>query len=107
MWTSKVLSGINRIALEINFYDNETHQGDSVLPFVGFMVVLAALIVVLVGATKYFTAKHEFYLFYDERDKKNLDDKKYVKSKQTGKIMMIVGAVIILAYFIIGPLVGV
>lgn len=48
---------INKISLEVDFYNNEAYAGNSILPFMGFMMFLIGLVVVIVGAATYFTAK--------------------------------------------------
>mgnify|MGYP001516467731 CR=1 FL=1 len=46
---------INRIALEadtsaaMDFYNSEEHAGTSYLPFIGFMLFLAGIVVIIVG----------------------------------------------------------
>ena len=65
---------INRIALEadtsavMDFYNSEEHAGTSYLPFVGFMLFLAGIVVIIVGLATYLTAKHNFNIFFDARD---------------------------------------
>ena len=41
---------INKISLEVDFYNNEAYAGNSILPFMGFMMFLIGLVVVIVGA---------------------------------------------------------
>ena len=75
---------------------------------------LIGLVVVIVGASTYFTAKHNFNIFYDMRDvritydeqmmpddeKARRDNEKLKKDKKRGQIVMIVGAVLIVVSFI-------
>lgn len=105
---------INRISLDVDFYNNEDYAGDSILPFMGFMMFLIGLVVVIVGAAIYFTAKHNFNIFYDTRDVKITydeqmlsDDEKAAKNneklkkdKKKGRIIMIIGAVLMIASFV-------
>ncbi len=105
---------INKISLEVDFYNNEAYAGNSILPFMGFMMFLIGLVVVIVGASTYFTAKHNFNIFYDMRDvritydeqmmpdyeKARRDNEKLKKDKKRGQIVMIVGAVLIVVSFI-------
>lgn len=105
---------INKISLEVDFYNNEAYAGNSILPFMGFMMFLIGLVVVIVGAATYFTAKHNFNIFYDMRDvritydeqmmpddeKARRDNEKLKKDKKRGQIVMIVGAVLIVVSFI-------
>ena len=94
---------INKISLEVDFYNNEAYAGNSILPFMGFMMFLIGLVVVIVGAATYFTAKNNFNIFYDMRDddeKARRDNEKLKKDKKRGQIVMIVGAVLIVVSFI-------
>lgn len=84
------------------------------MPFMGFMMFLIGLVVVIVGAATYFTAKHNFNIFYDMRDvritydeqmmpddeKARRDNEKLKKDKKRGQIVMIVGTVLIVVSFI-------
>ena len=55
---------INKISLEVDFYNNEAYAGNSILPFMGFMMFLIGLVVVIVGPATYFTAKNNFNIFH-------------------------------------------
>ena len=112
---------INRIALEadtsavMDFYNSEEHAGTSYLPFVGFMLFLAGIVVIIVGLATYLTAKHNFNIFFDERDvrmtyeeqimpddeKARLNNEKLAKDKKKGKIIIIVGVVLVIASFVV------
>ena len=108
---------INMVGLEaVDFYNNETHAGNSFVPFMGFMAFLIGLAVVIVGLAIYFTASRNFNLFYDQRDVKitqqdqilSDDEKakkaaeKLEKDKKKGKIVSIVGVVMmVLSFFIL------
>ena len=108
---------INMVGLEaVDFYNNETHAGNSFVPFIGFMAFLIGLAVVIVGLAIYFTASRNFNLFYDQRDVKityqdqilSDDEKakkaaeKLEKDKKKGKIVSIVGVVMmVLSFFIL------
>ena len=63
---------INRVALEtqtaMDSYNSEDHAGTSYLPFIGFMLFLAGIVVIIVGLATYLTAKHNFNIFFDARD---------------------------------------
>ena len=59
---------INKISLEVDFYNNEAYAGNSILPFMGFMMFLIGLVVVIVGAESYFKALFFFYFFFDMID---------------------------------------
>ena len=59
---------INRVALEtqtaMDYYNSEDHAGTSYLPFIGFMLFLAGIVVIIVGLATYLTAKHNFNIFF-------------------------------------------
>ena len=112
---------INRIALgtdgyaTMDFYNSEDHAGTSYVPFIGFMLFLIGLVVIIVGAATYFTATRNFNIFYDTRDVKITYDEQMMsddekaklakeilkKDKKRGQITMIVGAVLVIASFIV------
>lgn len=108
---------INMVGLEaVDFYNNETHAGNSFVPFIGFMAFLIGLAVVIVGLAIYFTASRNFNLFYDQRDvkityqdqilsddeKAKKAEEKLEKDKKKGKIVSIVGVVMmVLSFFIL------
>jgi len=105
----------NKIALDtVDFYNNEQYQGDSYVPFMGFMVFVVGLFLLIVGVATYMTAKHNFSIFYDQRDSlvTHMDgesdeeefkraQKKLERDKKVGIGLMIAAAVCILASFII------
>ena len=111
---------INRIALEadtsaaMDFYNSEEHAGTSYLPFIGFMLFLA-IVVIIVGLATYLTAKHNFNIFFDARDvrmtyeeqimpddeKARLNNEKLAKDKKKGKIIIIIGVVLVIASFVV------
>ena len=97
-WLMPMISG------DIDFYDAESHAGASFKPFIGFMIFFAGMMVLFIGIVKLSNAKKQWNLFYDDRDKKNLSDPRYVKERKTGKIMIIAGIVMMLASFILLPL---
>lgn len=84
-----------------NSYDMDQHRGTSYLPFIGFMVFLAGMVVVIVGAAKYFTAKRQFNLFYDKRDSVDMNPARQERDKKVGKILMIIGVIMMVLSFII------
>ena len=111
---------INRIALEadtsaaMDFYNSEEHAGTSYLPFIGFMLFLAGIVVIIVGLATYLTA-HNFNIFFDARDvrmtyeeqimpddeKARLNNEKLAKDKKKGKIIIIIGVVLVIASFVV------
>lgn len=97
-WLMPMISG------DIDFYDAEAHAGTSYTPFIGFMIFFAGMMVLFIGIVKLSNAKKQWNLFYDDRDKKDLSNPQYVKERKTGKILIIVGVVMMLASFILLPL---
>lgn len=95
------LSGIlQMIACDVDFYDSESYQGDSILPFLCFMGSLAGLVILIVGIAKYSTAKRNWYVFYDRRDQVEMDEKKIKRDKVIGKTMIIVGIAMMIIFYI-------
>ena len=103
---------INRIALEadtsaaMDFYNSEEHAGTSYLPFIGFMLFLAGIVVIIVGLATYLTAKHNVRMTYDEQimpddEKARLNNEKLAKDKKKGKIIIIIGVVLVIASFVV------
>ncbi|MFQ7395608.1 MAG: DUF3899 domain-containing protein [Lachnospira eligens] len=110
---------INRVALEtqtaMDYYNSEDHAGTSYLPFIGFMLFLAGIVVIIVGLATYLTAKHNFNIFFDARDvrityeeqimpddeKARLNNEKLAKDKKKGKIIIIIGVVLVIASFVV------
>lgn len=110
---------INRVALEthtaMDYYNSEDHAGTSYLPFIGFMLFLAGIVVIIVGLATYLTAKHNFNIFFDARDvrityeeqimpddeKARLNNEKLAKDKKRGKIIIIIGVVLVIASFVV------
>lgn len=89
------------IAGQIDFYDSEAHAGDSILPFVGFMMFLFGLVAAFIGFVKINNAKRQWNLFYDYRDKKDLAQDKYVKEKKIGTIILVAGIALLVGSFLI------
>ena len=107
---------INMVGLDtVDFYDSESYAGDSIVPFLGFMLFLIGLVVVIVGTATYLTAKHNFNIFYDQRDvkityqeqqmtddeKARVANEKLEKDKKRGRIVIIVGVVMMIGSFFI------
>lgn len=93
--------GAGLLAGEIDFYDSEAHAGDSYWPFIGFMVFLAGFVIIFIGSVKLISAKRQFNIFYDQRDRKDFTEEKYVKEKRVGMIMIVVGVVLLIGSFLI------
>ena len=81
----------------------------------GFMLFLAGIVVIIVGLATYLTAKHNFNIFFDARDvrmtyeeqimpddeKARLNNEKLAKDKKKGKIIIIIGVVLVIASFVV------
>lgn len=76
---------------------------------------LAGIVVIIVGLATYLTAKHNFNIFFDARDvrmtyeeqimpddeKARLNNEKLAKDKKKGKIIIIIGVVLVIASFVV------
>lgn len=89
------------IAGQIDFYDSEAHAGESFLPFIGFMMFFIGIVLMFIGFVKISNAKRQWNLFYDDRDKKDLTQPKYVKEKKQGIVILVVGIVMLVGSFFI------
>ena len=96
---NEILYKINIIMLDIDLYNDEDPQGDSIFPFMTFMGFLLGIVILIVGATLYFSSKHQFNIFFDERDRKDISDKKLKQNIKVGKIAMIAGVIIMAVSF--------
>ena len=75
----------------------------------------AGIVVIIVGLATYLTAKHNFNIFFDARDvrmtyeeqimpddeKARLNNEKLAKDKKKGKIIIIIGVVLVIASFVV------
>lgn len=104
--------GFIRLEAEIvtqnfNAPDGDKSGDGSILPFLGFMLFILGLVVLLVGAVTFFSARYNFNLFFDQRDIKvtHMDTKdpdsetklkiqKAEADKKKGKLLMIGAAVL-------------
>lgn len=99
----RATASVSYIAGQIDFYDTESHQGTSIIPFLGFMMALLGLVITFIGIVKINNAKRQWNLFYDSRDRKDLTDVKYKKEKKQGIVLTVIGVVMLVASFIILP----
>lgn len=88
---------LQRIACDIDFNDSETYAGTSYWPFIGFMCFFIGLVVAFIGIVKISNSKHQWNLFYDQRDKKDLNSPVVIKDRKVGIIMLVVGIVMMIA----------
>lgn len=85
----------------IDFYNSESHAGNSFLPFIGFMLFLIGMVMTFIGAVKMSTAKRRWNIFYDKRDAVDFTEDKYVKERKVGKVLVIIGCIMMVLSFII------
>ena len=89
---------------DVNFYSEKANEGSSFMPFIGFMLFFAALILLIIGITNIVDSKKQFNLFYDQRDAKDFTDEKYVKERKRGIVFIVIAIVLLIASLIILPL---
>lgn len=87
---------IQRIACDIDFNDNVSYRGTSYLPFLGFMCFFAGLMIAFIGIVKISNSRHQWNIFYDKRDKKDLNSPAVNKDRKVGIIMLAVGIVLMI-----------
>lgn len=92
---------LQRIACDIDFNDSEAYRGSSYLPFLGFMSFLIGILLVFIGAVKIVSARHQWNLFYDQRDRKDLGSPALNKDRKVGIILVIVGLVLVAVSYLI------
>lgn len=86
----------------VNIYDEEANGGTSVMPFLGFVLLVASIVIIIMAVANIATISRDFRLFYD---RSALDEKPDpVEKKRKLKkhfIILIVGVVLfILAHII-------
>lgn len=86
---------------QMDFYGTQESTGGSILPFIGFMLSVAGLVLAAVGATRYLCAKHEFRIFFDRRDIKGKKPVNRDKEIKIGRILMICGALSIVVSYVL------
>ena len=79
----------------------ESYRGTSYLPFLGFMVFFAGMMIAFIGIVKISNSRHQWNIFYDERDRKDLKSPAVNKDRKTGIIMLVVGIVMMIVSFLI------
>lgn len=92
---------LQQIACDIDFNDSEAHAGTSFLPFIGFMCFFAGLMLIFIGVIKISNSKHQWNIFYDNRDRKDLKSEYFVRDRKTGIIMAIIGLILFIGSFFI------
>ena len=61
---------LQSVLCDIDFNDSESYRGTSYLPFLGFMVFFAGMMIAFIGIVKISNSRHQWNIFYDERDRK-------------------------------------
>jgi Ca2+/H+ antiporter len=81
----------------VNIYDEEANAGGSMVPFLGFCLFVASIIIVFLSIVNIVTVKREFKLFYDssELDKKP-DQTEKKKSLKKNAIILSAGIVLMI-----------
>jgi uncharacterized membrane protein YidH (DUF202 family) len=59
------------------------------------MLFLMGLVIVFIGVIKINHAKHQWNLFYDNRDRKDLSEPAYNREKIVGIVMVVVGVIMV------------
>lgn len=99
------MSGLLTVLMgAVDFYDTEQYAGTSYVPFLGFVVFFVGMMVVFIGAVKLNNAKKQWNLFYDTRDRKDFTKPEYVRERKVGKVLIVVGIIMMLLSFILLPL---
>lgn len=81
--------------LNINFYDEEAYQGDSIWPFIGFWIFIAGVIMVIYGTVNLISVWRDFRLFYDSSAMEEKPDLK-LKKKQMIKYGLFIAAGVVM-----------
>lgn len=83
--------------LDINFYDEEANQGDSIWPFIGFWLFIAGVMMVLYGTVNFISTWRGFRIFYDSSAVGEKPDQE-TKKKQMKKygFIIVIGIILII-----------
>ena len=92
---------LQSVLCDIDFNDSESYRGTSYLPFLGFMVFFAGMMIAFIGIVKISNSRHQWTIFYDERDRKDIKSPAVNKDRKTGIIMLVVGIVMMIVSFLI------
>lgn len=88
--------GLNTLLLNINFYAEDENAGGSIIPFFGFLVFLAGVMIVFIAAINLLTIWRDFKSFYDDAAGTQVTDKEEKKKKMIKQGVLIgVGVVMI------------
>lgn len=67
----------------------------------GVYGVFAGMMIAFIGIVKISNSRHQWNIFYDERDRKDLKSPAVNKDRKTGIIMLVVGIVMMIVSFLI------
>lgn len=93
---------LQNVLCDIDFNDSESYQGTSVLPFLGFMCFFAGLMIAFIGIVKISNSRHQWNIFYDKRDRKDLNSPAVSKDRKIGIIMLVAGIIMMIVSNFIG-----
>lgn len=92
----------NNVLLTVDIYDETANQGDSIWPFISFVLFAIGIMLVFIGVVKLSTAKREWSLFYDRRDSVAKSDKvSKNKSVKVAWATIAIGLIVFIASFFI------
>lgn len=88
---------------DINVYDEEAYMGDSILPFIGFCLFVAALVIIFLAVVNLISVWRDFRIFYDaaaldekpDASEKKQKMKKYIIMAVVGIVLLIVSEIIL------------
>lgn len=93
---------ISNVLLTMDFNDPTIHNGDSILPFVSFVVFFVGVIMIFIGLILVSAAKKEWNVFYAPHDEYTDDNKAKMKAGCIrGRVVYSIGIVLLVASFFI------
>lgn len=101
---NRVVNVLATAESKLDFYNQNVGEegGGSILPFLGFMCSLFALVFLGIGIVRYIAAKKKYNMFFDQRDQRDKpDDSVYKKEQRVGLIAIIVGAILMVLSFVL------
>lgn len=93
---------INSIMLTIDFNNQEAYQGQSIWPFISFLLFFAGIVGVLVGIVVIVEAKREWHIYYGPNDKTATEEQLIKKKNFTkGIVVCAVSAMVFCVSFFV------
>lgn len=80
-----------------NFYAEDLNNGESILPFIGFLIFLLGIVVVVLGAVNLISVWREFRLWYDASALEEKPDRVMKKAKMRKYGIIIAVGILIVA----------